>query len=67
MSCRTDAPREQFDADEERLVAHAKAMRVRELNEVIRVWAAHTVDAEVDGLLRARRDGDPATSSLRGV
>ena len=26
--------------DEEQLVAHAKALRVREFNEVIRVWAA---------------------------
>ena len=35
MSCRTDATEEQFDADEEQLVGYAKAMRGRELNEVL--------------------------------
>ena len=110
MSCHTDATREQFDADEEQLVGSAKAMRVREFNQVVRVWAAHAdpndcslgkpdvvevgqvflnqmfngcwalkgtlnpeqgqilaaaVNGEVDRMLRARRDGDPATSGLR--
>ena len=41
MSCHTDVTREQFAQDEEQLVGSAKAMRVRDFNQVIRVWAAH--------------------------
>ena len=41
MSCSTDITREQFAQDEEQLVGYAKAMRAREFNQVIRVWAGH--------------------------